>query len=124
LLFDVIGVVVVVVVMMTLLLLRMMNGFLVRAANPGKTLAQLAKLAWLQQINLSANGFFNRPDIGYNFAAKSGKPFAYYVTGAACTQVEVDTLTGDYQVTIVMSFTSVLFCMFNHGWYRSSGATS
>ncbi len=72
--------------------------FLVRAANPGKTLKELARQAWLQQINLSAQGYFSRPDIGYDFEASKGKPFAYFVTGAAVSHVEVDVLTGDFQV--------------------------
>lgn len=48
------------------------------------------------KIDLSAHGFFSRPDVGYN---ESGKIlFSYHVSGAVCAEVEVDCLTGDYQV--------------------------
>lgn len=61
---------------------------------PNLPLSELAIKAWLRQINLSAQGHFGRPNVGYDFATKSGKPFEYFVTGAACAEVELDVLTG------------------------------
>jgi len=46
---------------------------------------------------LSARGFYSRPHIGYNWSTHTGNPFEYYVPGAACSEVEVDCLTGDFQ---------------------------
>eukprot|EP01128_Nolandella_sp_AFSM9_P010357 TRINITY_DN7138_c0_g1_i1.p1 TRINITY_DN7138_c0_g1~~TRINITY_DN7138_c0_g1_i1.p1 ORF type:complete len:1292 (-),score=300.19 TRINITY_DN7138_c0_g1_i1:42-3917(-) len=69
-----------------------------REANPGKELRELAHIAWMNQIDLSAHGYFSRPNIGYDFVKNVGTPFAYHVTGAVCSEVEVDCLTGDFQV--------------------------
>uniref|UniRef100_A0A182KGR2 FAD-binding PCMH-type domain-containing protein n=1 Tax=Anopheles christyi TaxID=43041 RepID=A0A182KGR2_9DIPT len=59
--------------------------------------------AWIQQAyldraSLSATGFYATPDINYNFNTNSGNPFHYYTFGAACSEVEIDCLTGDHQV--------------------------
>lgn len=59
--------------------------------------------AWIEQafmdrVSLSATGFYRTPDIGYDFATNSGNPFNYFTTGAACSEVEIDCLTGDHQV--------------------------
>uniref|UniRef100_A0A182PWW4 xanthine dehydrogenase n=1 Tax=Anopheles epiroticus TaxID=199890 RepID=A0A182PWW4_9DIPT len=59
--------------------------------------------AWIQQayldrISLSATGFYATPDINYNFGTNTGNPFHYYTFGAACSEVEIDCLTGDHQV--------------------------
>uniref|UniRef100_A0A182RBN1 Xanthine dehydrogenase n=1 Tax=Anopheles funestus TaxID=62324 RepID=A0A182RBN1_ANOFN len=59
--------------------------------------------AWIQQayqdrVSLSATGFYATPNINYNFATNSGNPFHYYTFGAACSEVEIDCLTGDHQV--------------------------
>ena len=41
---------------------------------------------------------YRTPDIGYDFATNSGKAFAYFTYGAACSEVEVDCLTGNHKV--------------------------
>ena len=49
----------------------------------------------------STNGlFFRTPDIGYDWEKNSGDPFAYFTTGAAVSEVEIDCLTGDHTVSI------------------------
>lgn len=61
-------------------------------------LSKLAHAAYLDRVNLSANGFYKTPDIGYvwgNFR-DPGPSFFYYTQGVAVTEVEVDTLTGDW----------------------------
>lgn len=58
-----------------------------------------------------AQGFHKIPDINFDWATGWGKPFAYFVFGAACTEVEVDCLTGDHHVLrtdIVMDLGSSL----------------
>jgi hypothetical protein len=37
--------------------------------------------------------------VDMNFMTKQGEFCAYYVFGAACTEVEIDTLTGNYSVS-------------------------
>lgn len=54
--------------------------------------------AFFDRVSLSATGFYRTPDIGYDMATNSGKAFNYYTFGAACSEVEIDCLTGDHQV--------------------------
>lgn len=54
--------------------------------------------AFYDRVSLSATGFYRYPDIGYDMATNVGKAFAYYTFGAACSEVEIDCLTGDHQV--------------------------
>ncbi|XP_019526140.3 xanthine dehydrogenase [Aedes albopictus] len=54
--------------------------------------------AYFDRVSLSATGFYATPNIGYDFATNSGNPFNYFTFGAACSEVEIDCLTGDHQV--------------------------
>uniref|UniRef100_A0A182PJ61 Aldehyde oxidase/xanthine dehydrogenase a/b hammerhead domain-containing protein n=1 Tax=Anopheles epiroticus TaxID=199890 RepID=A0A182PJ61_9DIPT len=54
--------------------------------------------AYFSRVSLSATGFYATPDLGYDFGTNSGKAFNYYTYGAACSEVEIDCLTGDHQV--------------------------
>lgn len=38
------------------------------------------------------------PEVGYNFEKNEGKPFSYFSYGVACSEVEIDCLTGDHKV--------------------------
>uniref|UniRef100_A0A3B5M2R5 Xanthine dehydrogenase n=1 Tax=Xiphophorus couchianus TaxID=32473 RepID=A0A3B5M2R5_9TELE len=42
------------------------------------------------------------PDLGYDFDTNSGRAFNYYSYGVACSEVEIDCLTGNLRTTIVM----------------------
>ena len=58
--------------------------------------------AFFDRCDLSAHGFYKTPGIGYDwnnpdFKAR-GTPFAYFTFGAACTEVEIDVLTGDLRM--------------------------
>ncbi|MCE2559913.1 MAG: xanthine dehydrogenase molybdopterin binding subunit [Acidobacteria bacterium] len=57
--------------------------------------AELAATAFQQRVSLSATGFFRTPKIGWNRDRRSGRPFLYFACGAACTEVTVDTETGE-----------------------------
>ncbi len=67
---------------------------------PGKyfRFADVANLAWLNQVPLSATGFYKVPGIHYDRTAGRGQPFYYFAYGAACSEVLVDTLTGEYRL--------------------------
>ncbi|MCF3641078.1 xanthine dehydrogenase molybdopterin binding subunit [Rhizobium sp. TRM95111] len=54
--------------------------------------------AYGARIQLSAAGFYKTPKIHWNRAEGRGRPFFYYAYGASCSEVSVDTLTGEYQV--------------------------
>lgn len=38
------------------------------------------------------------PNLDYSFETNSGKPFHYFTYGVACSEVEIDCLTGDHKV--------------------------
>ncbi|XP_022782226.1 xanthine dehydrogenase/oxidase-like [Stylophora pistillata] len=56
------------------------------------------KAAYFDRVNLSANGFYKVPDLNYDWNTNSGRLYNYYAYGAACSEVEIDCLTGDHQV--------------------------
>lgn len=60
--------------------------------------AELARAAYGARIQLSASGFYKTPKIHWDRASGRGRPFYYFAYGAACAQVAVDTLTGEYRV--------------------------
>lgn len=49
-------------------------------------------------VNLSANGFSNFPEFDFDWSVGQGTVFKYFSYGVACSEVEVDTLTGDHHV--------------------------
>ena len=56
--------------------------------------ADAMPLMRLRQVSLSATGFYRTPDIGWDKAKGTGKPFHYYAYGMAVSEVLVDILTG------------------------------
>lgn len=56
------------------------------------------KKAYLERISLAATGFHKTPGIGYNWETKEGNMFNYFTYGVGCSEVEIDTLTGDHRV--------------------------
>lgn len=56
------------------------------------------KEAYMARVHLSAAGFYKTPKIHWDRAAGKGRPFYYYAYGASCSEVAVDTLTGEYRV--------------------------
>lgn len=66
----------------------------------GETLsfAQAAASAYQHRVSLSATGFYKTPDIEWDRIAGRGQPFFYFAYGAACTEVVVDTLTGENRI--------------------------
>lgn len=63
--------------------------------------AELAQRAYMARISLSTTGYYRTPKIHYDRASGKGRPFFYFATGAAVSEVLVDTLTGEYKVTRV-----------------------
>ncbi|MEM1110460.1 MAG: xanthine dehydrogenase molybdopterin binding subunit [Pseudomonadota bacterium] len=63
--------------------------------------ADLIQLAYVNRISLSATGYYRTPKIHYDREAAHGRPFFYYAYGAACSEVLIDTLTGEYKLTRV-----------------------
>ncbi|XP_063789037.1 aldehyde oxidase 1-like isoform X2 [Pseudophryne corroboree] len=64
---------------------------------PNGTWESWIKEAFIQRISLSATGYFRGYETYMDWEKGEGRPFAYCVFGAACAEVEVDCLTGDYK---------------------------
>ncbi len=58
----------------------------------------VVKQAYANRIQLWSDGFYRTPKIHYDKATLTGRPFFYFAYGAACTEVAIDTLTGESRV--------------------------
>ncbi len=59
---------------------------------------EVAKLAHRARVSLSSTGYYSTPKIHYDTKIHRGRPFYYFAYGAAVSEVEVDTLTGEYRL--------------------------
>ncbi len=59
---------------------------------------ELVMEAYLGRISLSATGFYRTPKIHYDRDTASGRPFLYFSYGAAVSEVELDSLTGEHRI--------------------------
>ena len=59
---------------------------------------ELIQQAYFGQVSLSSTGFYRTPKIYYDRSQARGRPFYYFAYGAACSEVIVDTLTGEYKM--------------------------
>nr|XP_033471973.1 xanthine dehydrogenase/oxidase [Epinephelus lanceolatus] len=76
-----------------------------KTKNPKGSWEDWVRAAYFDRVNLSANGFYKTPDLGYDFDSNSGRAFSYFSYGVACSEVEIDCLTGaqkNLSTTIVM----------------------
>ncbi len=71
---------------------------IVKIGNQHISFRQLVEAAYVGQVSLSATGFYKTPKIYYSREEAKGRPFYYFSYGAACSEVLVDTLTGEYRV--------------------------
>lgn len=78
-----------------------------REKNPTGTWKELITAAYFDRVNLSAQGFYVVPSerCGYDWRATNvkdnserGCPFNYFTQGVACTEVEIDCLSGDSRI--------------------------
>src|SRR6185436_8014331 len=61
------------------------------------TIAEVAKVAYLQRVQLSAAGYYRTEGLHWDADAWIGSPFRYFAYGAAAAEVEVDGFTGAYR---------------------------
>ena len=59
---------------------------------------QSRQLAYADRIELWSASFYRTPKIHYDKTTLTGRPFFYFAYGAACTEVAIDTLTGESRV--------------------------
>lgn len=76
------------------------NDHVYQACNPDLTISfrELIQQAYLNQVSLSATGFYKTPDIHFDKEKGRGKPFHYFTFGIAVSEVLLDTLTGHHQI--------------------------
>jgi len=60
--------------------------------------AEVAKKCFFERVSLSSTGYFATPKITWDRETATGRPFLYFAYGAACSEVMVDTLTGEMKV--------------------------
>ncbi|MFN3548864.1 MAG: xanthine dehydrogenase molybdopterin binding subunit [Mesorhizobium sp.] len=70
----------------------------VRVGNQEIAFGALTQQAYMARVQLSATGFYKTPKIHWDRDKGQGTPFYYFAYGAACAEVEIDTLTGETMV--------------------------
>jgi xanthine dehydrogenase large subunit len=69
--------------------------------NEAVPFADFIKQAYLGRVSLSSTGYYKTPKIHWDQAKATGRPFFYFSYGAACSEVLIDTFTGEMKVTRV-----------------------
>ncbi len=62
---------------------------------------EVVKAAYANRIQLWSDGFYRTPKIHYDKTTLTGRPFYYFAYGAACSEVAIDTLTGESRVLAI-----------------------
>ncbi|NCT96611.1 MAG: xanthine dehydrogenase molybdopterin binding subunit [Comamonadaceae bacterium] len=62
---------------------------------------EVVNAAYANRIQLWSDGFYRTPKIHYDKLTMKGRPFYYFAYGAACSEVAIDTLTGESRVLAV-----------------------
>ena len=73
----------------------------VKAGPKVMTFGDLAKACKEARISLSSTGFYATPDIHWDRPSGKGMPFFYFAYGASCSEVLIDTMTGEMKVSRV-----------------------
>ncbi len=68
------------------------------SGNHSMAFSALAKACRLARVQLSHAGHYKTPEIHWDRATATGRPFFYFAYGAACAEVAIDTLTGEMRV--------------------------
>ncbi len=75
-----------------------LSGGQVMTPKNARLFVDVVKLAYANRIQLWSDGFYRTPKIHYDKTTLTGRPFYYFAYGAACTEVAIDTLTGESRV--------------------------
>ena len=59
---------------------------------------EAVQFAYKQRAQLWSDGFYATPKINYDPKTLTGRPFYYFSYGAACSEVAIDLLTGEYKL--------------------------
>jgi len=63
--------------------------------------ARLCREAFLSRVQLGDYGFYRTPGIYFDKLSGQGDPFFYFTQGVACSEVLIDRLTGELEVSRV-----------------------
>ncbi len=72
-----------------------------RVSAPGKEplpFGRVCEEAYRRRVSLSAEGYYRTPEIHYDPKTGRGRPFYYFAYGAAVSEVELESFTGDCRV--------------------------
>ena len=69
-----------------------------RASAPTVSFDDLVMQAYQARVQLWSDGFYATPGLHWDRTRLKGKPFFYFAYGAACSEVVVDTLTGEHKL--------------------------
>ena len=70
----------------------------VRAGSAAMPFEEAVAKTYMARVSLSATGFYKTPKIEWDRIAGRGRPFFYFAYGAACSEVVIDTLTGENRI--------------------------
>jgi xanthine dehydrogenase large subunit len=70
----------------------------VRVGGADYAFAEVAAMAYLARVPLSATGFYATPKVVWDRIRGQGRPFYYFAYGAAVSEVVIDTLTGENRI--------------------------
>jgi len=59
---------------------------------------EVIALAYLARVSLSATGYYRTPKLEWDRLRGQGRPFLYFAYGVSCTEVVIDTLTGENRI--------------------------
>jgi xanthine dehydrogenase molybdopterin binding subunit len=59
---------------------------------------EIIKTAYIKQVSLSSTGYYKTPGIYFDRDKGQGNPFYYFSYGMSVSEVEIDSLTGQYKL--------------------------
>jgi xanthine dehydrogenase large subunit len=74
------------------------SGGQIHSPKQARHFTEVVRQAYANRIQLWSDGFYRTPKIHYDKTTLTGRPFYYFAYGAACTEVAIDTLTGESRV--------------------------
>ena len=73
----------------------------IRGSRVAVDMADVCSRAHTLRISMAVSGFYKTPGIHWDWSTASGRPFQYFVCGAAVAEVEVDGYNGMHRVVRV-----------------------
>ncbi len=67
-------------------------------AGDGLPFCEVVAKAYYERVQLFATGFYQTPDLHFDWQTGRGQPFHYFAYGAAVSEVEIDGFTGQYRL--------------------------